>query len=191
MSCERNDVNSYEARPYSYGLSPHVLLALAVAAAYVALPPLAAMVRSTLSRPLPTPGAYVELQEGSAFPIAMPLEEAERVLASRDLTLAGGEAVSLQPDGTVRITRMSASKRVSLGMCIDLHGATWSEIRALPGVGDKTAQRIVEAISSGGPEKRPPTLERIRGIGPVKARRLAQYLCRSRQTFASQPTRGR
>ena len=191
VSGERNDGDSYEARSF-YRLSPHLLLALVMAVAYVTLPPLVSMVRSIFSRPLPTPGTYVELQEGSAFPIAMPLEEAERMLASKGLIPpAGGEALSLQPDGTVRITRMSASKRVSLGMCIDLDGATWSEIRALPGIGDKTAQRIVEAMSSKSPLKRPSTLERIKGIGPAKARRLAQYFCRSQQTYLPPPTRGR
>lgn len=59
---------------------------------------------------------------------------------------------------------------------LDLNRATAEELETLPGVGPKTAQRIVEDREKKGPFRRPRDLTRVRGIGPKTLERLLPHI---------------
>lgn len=57
-----------------------------------------------------------------------------------------------------------------------VNGAQETDLVVLPGVGPALARRIVEERTDGGPFRDTADLERVRGIGPVLAARLAPLL---------------
>jgi hypothetical protein len=66
---------------------------------------------------------------------------------------------------------------------IDPNLADWQELTRLPGIGETLGKRIVEyrgeILADGGRKPvftQPEDLDPIRGIGPVRLRRLADYL---------------
>lgn len=65
-------------------------------------------------------------------------------------------------------TPLTAAHRLRLGERLDLNHATGSDLQAIPGIGPRTAEAIVQ----GRPWRRVDDLIQIRGIGP---RRLARY----------------
>lgn len=65
-------------------------------------------------------------------------------------------------------TPLTAAHRLRLGQPLDLNHATRSDLQAIPGIGPRTAEAIVQ----GRPWRRVDDLMQIRGIGP---RRLARY----------------
>lgn len=66
----------------------------------------------------------------------------------------------------------------SLVFCkkLDLNKATVEELEALPGIGKKTAQAIIEYREKFGPFKSVEELEKVKGIGPKKVQTLKAYV---------------
>ena len=62
------------------------------------------------------------------------------------------------------------------GRRIDVNGAPPEALRLLPGIGPALAERIVAERRRGGPFRSLQDLQRVRGIGPRKAARLAGWL---------------
>lgn len=63
-----------------------------------------------------------------------------------------------------------------LGLRVDLNTATAADLSALPGVGDKTALRMVESRERVGPFERVEDITRVKGIGPATLKRLTPWL---------------
>ena len=59
---------------------------------------------------------------------------------------------------------------------LDLNTATADELEGLPGIGPKTAQRILEDRRMRGPFRRPSDLTRVKGIGPKTLARLTPLI---------------
>lgn len=70
----------------------------------------------------------------------------------------------------------SADMRLALGLEVRLNVASAAELESVPGIGPRTAERIVESRSSSGCFERSSALMRVRGIGPKTASKLAPYL---------------
>ncbi len=62
------------------------------------------------------------------------------------------------------------------GRPIDVNAAPPEALRLLPGIGPALAERIVAERRRGGPFRSLRDLQRVRGIGPRKAARLAGWL---------------
>lgn len=127
-------------------------------------------------------GAYVSLQEddrqaaycletptGEALAqvsgVSMPCAEALRAEGA----LSPGEALTLRKVGEgCSVTRawMPASQAMLLGIPVDINAASASDLEALPGIGPKTAQAIIEDRETRGPFSSVDDLVRVRGIGP-------------------------
>ena len=59
---------------------------------------------------------------------------------------------------------------------IDVNEASWLSLSRLPGLGPKTAQKIVADRKKNGPFQRPEDLERVPGIGPKTVARCRPHL---------------
>jgi len=59
---------------------------------------------------------------------------------------------------------------------LDLNRASADELVGLPGVGPKTAQRILDDRRMHGPFKKPRDLTRVKGIGPKTMERLLPHV---------------
>ncbi|MDF1588743.1 MAG: helix-hairpin-helix domain-containing protein [Gammaproteobacteria bacterium] len=57
---------------------------------------------------------------------------------------------------------------------IDINTATKTELQSLNGVGDATAEAIIEYRTQNGPFLRVSDLEKVKGIGQKKAEKLAE-----------------
>ncbi len=80
----------------------------------------------------------------------------------------------LTPQGApcrTHVTSLPASVRLGLGLRLDLNRASLSELVAIPGIGPRTARRIVDRR----PYASVLDLERVRGIGPVRRSRFARW----------------
>ena len=59
---------------------------------------------------------------------------------------------------------------------IDINRATAAELEALPGVGPKLAQAIIEDRTANGPFRTPEDLLRVKGIGPAKLEKMKEMI---------------
>jgi len=132
---------------------------------------------------------------GCAEVVGVAWGEAERALCAAELSGAlaeaaaelgceGGVAPPLRPGDRLRLERgagRSCLRRLerlpgrallALGLPIDLNMATPADLRALPGVGVKRAQRIVALRRALGGFSEVEELEQVRGIGPKTLARL-------------------
>ncbi len=73
---------------------------------------------------------------------------------------------------TTRGRRASARDQLALGWPLSVNEVSEAALRAVPGIGPATAAAIVAAR----PFERLLDLERVRGIGPVRRRRLSPHL---------------
>lgn len=78
--------------------------------------------------------------------------------------------------GALKITELSAVKRLALGLPIDINRATEEDLLRVPGVGEKTAARILQLRQEKGRFDALADLTRIPGIKDKKLRQLEKYL---------------
>lgn len=70
---------------------------------------------------------------------------------------------------------MSAAEAFLLGTPLDINAALADDLRVVPGVGARLAERIVRDRLEHGPFRKIEDIQRVRGVGPKLARRIAAY----------------
>lgn len=120
---------------------------------------------------LPEAAASAELSKimGNDTPMA------HAGLATARLSSAPAFTVSAE-GGVLKATELSAVKRLALGLPIDLNRVTQEELLLVPGIGEKTAARIVQMRESRGDFERLQDLTAVPGIKERKLRDLEKYL---------------
>ena len=83
----------------------------------------------------------------------------------------------LRSEEKVDIRPMAAAKRLALGIPIDLNRCGPEELILVPGIGEATAERILELRGRAGRFRDLDDLTRIRGIKEKRLERLRPYLC--------------
>ncbi|MCX5832934.1 MAG: helix-hairpin-helix domain-containing protein, partial [Deltaproteobacteria bacterium] len=76
---------------------------------------------------------------------------------------------------SVTVDRMSGAKRFTLGIPMDLNSATAVDLELVPGIGEKTATRIIEYRQEAGRFKKVSELKSIKGIKDRKFVALRRY----------------
>lgn len=71
---------------------------------------------------------------------------------------------------------VSGNLRLLAGHPVQLNLASPRELSDLPGIGEKTAQRIVDHRAAHGPFPSVDALEGVRGIGPKTVQRLRPFI---------------
>lgn len=74
------------------------------------------------------------------------------------------------------IANLSTPRKILRGELLDLNRATRVDLIALPGIGPVLAGRIVEYRSRLGPFRTVKALIEVKGIGPVKLKRLTSLV---------------
>jgi len=74
--------------------------------------------------------------------------------------------LALLPSSSLAQTRpVAAAAKAAAGAVININTASAAELDALPGIGAKTAARIVEYRQKNGPFKKVEDLMNVRGVG--------------------------
>ena len=96
----------------------------------------------------------------SRRPVAMPIEESALAAAQ----VSEKTSTDLPP------------ARVTVARPVDLNHATLSDLEALPGIGPKLAQRVMEHRDENGPFRSVDDLRQVKGIGRKKFDRLRPHV---------------
>jgi len=76
---------------------------------------------------------------------------------------------------SVTVNRMSGAKRFALGLPMDLNSVTADELDLVPGIGEKTATRIIEYRQEAGRFRKISELQGVKGIKNRKFAALHRY----------------
>ena len=92
-------------------------------------------------------------------------------------TAGGGVVVYENGNATSLVLSAHVSdQRVALGLPVRLNIATTQELEMVPGIGPRTATKIVNSRRSDGCFDRLSSLTRVRGVGPKTVSKLAPYI---------------
>jgi len=96
----------------------------------------------------------------------------------RATTLRSATTVTLtsSPQG-ISVEPMSADKRLALGIPIDLNRSSFEDLVRVPGIGEKTAEKIVEERRLNGSFGKLQELMRVKGIKEKRIEKLRRYVC--------------
>lgn len=130
-----------------------------------------------------SPGVY-ELPAGSRANDAVSAagglaEGADTTALNLAAELADGEKiyVPLEGEGAAAPQTPSSAGAADAGGPVNLNTATAEELDELPGIGEATAQAILEDREANGPFASPEDLMRVSGIGEKKFERLEGLVC--------------
>ena len=97
---------------------------------------------------------------------------------TRAASLSSATTVTLMSSPPAISTEpMSADKRLALGIPIDLNRSSFADLVLVPGIGEKTAEKIVEERRLNGAFVRIEELARVKGIKEKRLEKLRRYLC--------------
>lgn len=78
--------------------------------------------------------------------------------------------------GKTSLNRIPGSRLMAIGKKISLNRSSKEDLEAIPGIGPRLAERIIETRSVSGGFNSIDELKRVPGVGPKKIAELAQYL---------------
>ena len=83
-----------------------------------------------------------------------------------NIDLKNGDKLTIENDKIIETGRISGIKSISLGAPIGLNSASAQNLTALPGIGPKTSDSIIEYRNNSGGFKTIDELDNVPGIGP-------------------------
>jgi len=98
--------------------------------------------------------------------------------AQKDFILKNGIKIEIDSgsDNSVKTAKMDNVDRLALGMPININRATEDDLLLIPGIGEKTAQKILEFRKRIGRFNKIEELAKIKGIKEKKLSKFRKYL---------------
>lgn len=175
---ETPGLSSFLRGHWDEGLLIAVLLALALMLGYILWPP----PRAVLTLHPLTASELVALSNGSASSLTEkpPLTQTAESTAEGSSTLEtsdgeSGNAPAKKPSHR-RTHGFHHAKKPKHPPILNLNQASLSQLQLLPGIGPKTAERIVDYRRTHGRFAEPAQIMDVKGIGPKKFEKLKPYL---------------
>jgi competence protein ComEA len=93
-------------------------------------------------------------------------------------TLKSATTITLlhTPPG-INVRPMAAGKRLALGIPIDINRSSMQDLELVPGIGEKTAEKILDQRSLSGSFRQLDELMLVKGIKEKRFEKLRRYLC--------------
>ena len=91
--------------------------------------------------------------------------------------LSKGKMVLVESENELIITDMSNANKLMLGIPVDINKATLDDLVLVAGIGEKTAQYIIEWRERSGRFHRVEDLMKVRGIKEKKFKRFSDNFC--------------
>jgi competence ComEA-like helix-hairpin-helix protein len=93
-----------------------------------------------------------------------------------DVRISAGSVLLTSPQGEAKIGAMVSSKKLALGLPIDLNLASEGELSLVPGIGEKMAYQIIQLRKQRGAFRNLSDLKAVPGIKGKKLNLLKDYL---------------
>jgi len=77
----------------------------------------------------------------------------------------------------IRVEPMAAGKRLALGIPIDINRSSMQDLVLIPGIGEKTAEKILDLKRENGMFRKLDELMLVKGIKEKRLEKLRRYLC--------------
>ena len=124
---------------------------------------------------------YIEIAKEKETPFIVELtgdDEINRFVKSYKLTQApkNGDKVIIDEKNNKTFSRINGRKSSVLGIPIGINSATFDDLKSLPGIGPKLAQKIIEHRKINGFFKDLYELKKIDGIGRKKIDSIKQLI---------------
>lgn len=94
-----------------------------------------------------------------------------------DMPLSTGKTIEITLDGRINVFEMTGSKKLMMDIPMSINRATSIDLMMVPGIGEKTAERIVQFRRKIGGFKKIDDLMKIRGIKEKNFAKLKKYFC--------------
>lgn len=122
-------------------------------------------------------GGLVEGADTSGLNLAAGISDGDKVHVPREGEAAADEVASSGSDGSATAPPSSGAQASGASALVNINKASVEELDSLPGVGQSTAQAIVEDRGANGPFASVEDLMRVSGIGEKKFEKLKGRIC--------------
>lgn len=125
---------------------------------------------------------YIEIEKGGNFPQVYQininsLSSAPLSPSILDSQIVNGKKYYLDKNNKVyKTSQITPKHKIVLGIPLNINTAGLHDFMALPGIGQITAQRILDHRKSHGKFKDKQELMEVKGIGPKTYNRIEKYL---------------
>ncbi|MBI3399107.1 MAG: helix-hairpin-helix domain-containing protein [Deltaproteobacteria bacterium] len=93
-----------------------------------------------------------------------------------DTAIESGSKITINKDGSADVGLMSGEKHLIFSIPLNINKATAQDFEALPGIGPKVAERIIETRERLGGFRTVEGLKKVRGMGGKKLDRLKNFI---------------
>ncbi len=117
-----------------------------------------------------TPAGFLELAGvKTAFAVGSTKQSTVFTSATTVMLLPNSTGITVEP--------MAAGKRLALGIPIDINRSSIQDLVLVPGIGEKTAEKILDHRNTNGRFSKLDELMLVKGIKEKRFAKLRRYLC--------------